>query len=303
MSASQSMSGSTSGSTSGERRVLLLLHPKRESALTTALEIARGLATSGIAVEHHLSSDGAGVPEITRYSGRPIKDFQLILVLGGDGTMLRSAEMSYGTSVPILGINIGHMGFLAEVERPSNAEVIQAIVDNDFVYEKRMSISYEIERHGDIVDSGWALNEIVIEKESSQMVELFVSVDQRPLSLWNCDGVLCATPTGSTAYAFSAGGPVVWPDVDALVLLPLAAHALFAKPMVLSPRSEISISVRSENATLSADGFRNRPLLMDDVIRITRDSHTFTLARMNNAPFTNRLVAKFQLPVAGWRGE
>ncbi len=217
--------------------------------------------------------------------------------------MLRSAEMSYGTSVPILGINIGHMGFLAEVERPSNAEVIQAIVDNDFVYEKRMSISYEIERHGDIVDSGWALNEIVIEKESSQMVELFVSVDQRPLSLWNCDGVLCATPTGSTAYAFSAGGPVVWPDVDALVLLPLAAHALFAKPMVLSPRSEISISVRSENATLSADGFRNRPLLMDDLIRITRDSHTFTLARMNNSPFTNRLVAKFQLPVAGWRGE
>lgn len=300
MSASQSISGTTSG---GERRVLLLLHPKRESALTTALEIARGLAASGIAVEHHLSSDGAGVPEITRYSGRPIKDFQLILVLGGDGTMLRSAEMSYGTSVPILGINIGHMGFLAEVERPSNAEVIQAIVDNDFVYEKRMSISYEIERHGDIVDSGWALNEIVIEKESSQMVELFVSVDQRPLSLWNCDGVLCATPTGSTAYAFSAGGPVVWPDVDALVLLPLAAHALFAKPMVLSPRSEISISVRSENATLSADGFRNRPLLMDDLIRITRDSHTFTLARMNNSPFTNRLVAKFQLPVAGWRGE
>lgn len=286
-----------------QRRVLILLHPKRESALTTALEIGRGLAAAGIAVEHHLSSDGPGVPEITRYAGRSIKDFELILVLGGDGTMLRSAELSYGSKIPILGINIGHMGFLAEVERPTNSEVIRAIVTRDFVYEERMSISFEITRHGEVIDSGWALNEIVIEKESSQMVELFVSVDDRPLSLWNCDGVLCATPTGSTAYAFSAGGPVVWPDVDALVLLPLAAHALFAKPMVLSPKSEISISVRSENATLSADGFRNKPLIENDIIKITRDSHSFTLARMTSAPFTNRLVAKFQLPVSGWRGE
>ena len=286
-----------------QRRVLILLHPKRESALTTALEIGRGLAAAGIAVEHHLSSDGAGVPEIARYSGRSITDFELILVLGGDGTMLRSAELSYGSKVPILGINIGHMGFLAEVERPSNSDVVRAIIERHFAYEERMSLRFEIERHGEVIDSGWALNEIVIEKESSQMVELFVSVDDRPLSLWNCDGVLCATPTGSTAYAFSAGGPVVWPDVDALVLLPLAAHALFAKPMVLSPRSEISVSVRSENATLSADGFRNKPLIENDIIRITRDSHTFTLARMNNAPFTNRLVAKFQLPVSGWRGQ
>lgn len=286
-----------------QRRVLILLHPKRESALTAALEIGRGLAAAGIAVEQHLSSDGAGVPEITRYAGRSITDFELILVLGGDGTMLRSAELSYGSKVPILGINVGHMGFLAEVERPSNADVIRAIIERHFSYEERMSISFEIQRHGEVIDSGWALNEIVIEKESSQMVELFVSVDDRPLSLWNCDGVLCATPTGSTAYAFSAGGPVVWPDVDALVLLPLAAHALFAKPMVLSPRSEISVSVRSENATLSADGFRNKPLIENDTVKITRDSQSIILARMTSAPFTNRLVAKFQLPVAGWRGE
>jgi NAD+ kinase len=294
---------SASSSDVRERRVLLLLHPKRESALVAALEIARGLAAAGISVEHHLSSDGTGVPEITRYSGRPIVDFELIIVLGGDGTMLRSAEISYGMKIPILGINVGHMGFLAEVERPTNKEIIDAVINKQFFYEERMSVSFEIERHGEIIESGWALNEIVIEKESSQMVELFVSVDQRPLSLWNCDGVLCATPTGSTAYAFSAGGPVIWPDVDALLLLPLAAHALFARPMVLSPRSEIAISVRSESATLSADGFRNKPLCEGDLIRITRDSYPFTLARMTSAPFTNRLVAKFQLPVSGWRGE
>ena len=286
-----------------ERCVLILLHPKRESARTTALEIARELSAAGIAVEHHLSSDGVGAPEITRYAGRSITDFELILVIGGDGTMLRSAELSYGSKIPILGVNIGHMGFLAEVERPSSDEVVRAIVAKDFVYEERMSITYQIERHGEVIGSGWALNEIVIEKESSQMVELFVSVDDRPLSLWNCDGVLCATPTGSTAYAFSAGGPVVWPDVDALVLLPMAAHALFARPMVLSPKSQISVSVRSESATLSADGFRNKPLIENDIIKITRDTQSFLLARMNSAPFTNRLVAKFQLPVSGWRGE
>jgi NAD+ kinase len=297
------ITASSSSEPSEQRRVLLLLHPKRGDAREAALEIARGLASSGIAVEHHLSSEGSGIPEITRYSGRPVNDFEVIVVLGGDGTMLRSAEISYGFSIPILGINVGHMGFLAEVERPTNSQIIEAVLSRQFVYEERMSISFEIERQGSIFESGWALNEIVIEKESSQMVELFVSIDQRPLSLWNCDGVLCATPTGSTAYAFSAGGPVVWPDVDALVLLPLAAHALFARPMVLSPRSEIAISIRSENATLSADGFRHKSLLQGDLIRITRDPHLFTFARMSNAPFSNRLVAKFQLPVVGWRGE
>lgn len=285
------------------RRVLLLLHPKRESALTVALDLARGLSAAGISVEHHLSTEGRGVPEIARYSGRPIREFELIVVLGGDGTMLRSAELAHGSNTPILGINIGHLGFLAEVERPTTNQLVGAIVERSFVKEERMSISYEVERHGEIIDSGWALNEIVIEKEFSQMVELFVSVDGRPLSLWNCDGVLCATPTGSTAYAFSAGGPVVWPDVDALVLLPLAAHALFARPMVLSPRSEIAISVRSEHATLSADGFRNKPLIAGDLVHITRDSRSFIFARMNDAPFTNRLVAKFRLPIEGWRGE
>ena len=286
-----------------QRRVLILLHPKRESALTTALEIGRGLAAAGIAVEHHLSSDGPGVPEITRYAGRSIKDFELILVLGGDGTMLRSAELSYGSKIPILGINIGHMGFLAEVERPTNSEVIRAIVARDFVYEERMSISFEITRHGEVIDSGWALNEIVIEKESSQMVELFVSVDDRPLSLWNCDGVLCATPTGSTAYAFSAGGPVVWPDVEALVLLPLAAHALFSDPMVVSPDSEIAIDVESEIGVLSADGLRKVQLEEGDRVTLTSDKSLIHLAHIDSVPFTDRLVAKFKLPVDGWRGE
>ena len=153
------------------------------------------------------------------------------------------------------------------------------------------------------VARGWALNEIAVERNTEQMIELFVQIDHRPLSRWGCDGVICATPTGSTAYAFSAGGPVVWPDVEALVLLPLAAHALFSDPMVVSPKSEIAIDVESEIGVLSADGLRKFQLKEGDRIILTSEKNFIHLAHIESAPFTDRLVAKFKLPIDGWRGE
>jgi NAD+ kinase len=135
------------------------------------------------------------------------------------------------------------------------------------------------------------------------MVELFVQIDGRPLSRWGCDGVIAATPTGSTAYAFSAGGPVVWPEVNALILLPLAAHALFSRPMVISPDSTIAIDIESDSATLSSDGMRTFQLLKGDRITISKDAHSIELVHMAEAGFTDRLVAKFKLPIEGWRGE
>ena len=158
-------------------------------------------------------------------------------------------------------------------------------------------------RAGKIFSQGWALNEVAIERSSTQMLELFVQIDGRPLSKWGCDGVICATPTGSTAYAFSAGGPVVWPEVSALVLLPLAAHALFSRPMVVSPESEIVIDVSSKSAQISSDGLRQTDLIAGDQIIITRDNDSIQLAYLNEGKFTDRLVAKFKLPIEGWRGE
>ena len=166
-----------------------------------------------------------------------------------------------------------------------------------------MVLGYSVLRGGEEISQGWALNEITVERDSTTMVELFVEIDKRPLSHWGCDGLICSTPTGSTAYAFSAGGPVLWPEIDALVLLPISAHALFSRPMVVSTKSEIVVTVESSVALLSADALRKSPLLLGDRVVITKHPHTIKLAHVNPTLFTDRLVAKFKLPVEGWRGE
>jgi len=278
------------------KTVLLVTHPTRPEAISTANELARLLAGKQINVFANIKTDGANNFNAT-------DQIDLAVVLGGDGTMLRAAEIFRGKQVPILGINLGHVGFLAEIERPSLGEIVDAIASGTFSVEERMSLNYQLLRDGKVIQTGWALNEVVVERNDHQMIDLFVQIDHRPLSRWWCDAVICATPTGSTAYAYSAGGPVVWPEVDALVLLPLAAHALFSKPMVVSPKSEIAIDLESDSADLNADGIRRTKLQKNDRIVLTSDKEDILLAHIKPATFTDRIVAKFKLPVEGWRGE
>jgi NAD+ kinase len=287
-----------------EREILLVLHPNRPEAKNVADEIVASLSKEGIHFLSTVDSGIAGVEFISRDAlSKKLSHIELSLVLGGDGTILRGAELIHGTNIPILGINLGHVGFLAQIGKPSTTSIIDAIRTKRYTTEKRMTLAYQVQREGKIVAHGWALNEVTIERNTEAMIELFVQVDHRPLSRWGCDGVICATPTGSTAYAFSAGGPVVWPEVEALVLLPLAAHALFSDPMVISPDSEIAIDVESDVGALSADGLRKFSLLEKDRIILTSDKSFINLAHLEEAPFTDRLVAKFKLPVDGWRGE
>ena len=276
--------------------VLLVTHPVRPEAIRTANELTQLLLAKQIKVFSTIQTNGAAL-----YSEKDQVD--IAVVLGGDGTMLRAAELCRGKSTPILGINLGHVGFLAEIERPSLVEVVEAIASGSFYVEERMSLNYQLLRGGKSISSGWALNEVLVERNDHQMIDLFVQIDHRPLSRWWCDSVICATPTGSTAYAYSAGGPVVWPEVDALVLLPLAAHALFSRPMVVSPRSEIVLDLESESADLNADGIRRTKLQKSDRIILTSAKEDVLLAHIKSATFTDRLVAKFKLPVEGWRGE
>jgi len=278
------------------KSVLLVTHPHRVEAATAAKELNTLLTAKGIKVFSTLTT--LDIPE---YKQNEIVD--LAVVLGGDGTMLRAAQLFRGKNVPILGINLGHVGFLAEIERPALSEIAQAISDNSFTVEERMSLNYQLIRDGKQIESGWALNEVLVERNDHQMIDLFVQIDHRPLSRWWCDSVICATPTGSTAYAFSAGGPVVWPEVDAVVLLPLAAHALFSRPMVVSPKSEIVLDLGSDSADLNSDGIRRTKLQKNDRIILTSDKEDVLLAHIKAATFTDRLVAKFKLPVEGWRGE
>ncbi|MFM8405074.1 MAG: NAD kinase [Actinomycetota bacterium] len=286
------------------RKVLLVLHPHRPEALRVAEELVLSLSKDGIEFLSTASMKVNGVTSISLDElSKHLPSIELTLVLGGDGTILRGAEQVHGTNIPVLGINLGHVGFLAQIGRPSTASIIQAIREKKYTTEKRMTLAYQVQRNGAVVARGWALNEVTVERSTEAMIELFVQVDHRPLSRWGCDGVICATPTGSTAYAFSAGGPVVWPEVEALVLLPLAAHALFSDPMVISPESEIVIDVESDVGALSADGLRKFALVEKDRVVLSSDKSFIHLAHIEATPFADRLVAKFKLPVDGWRGE
>jgi NAD+ kinase len=282
------------------RSAALVISPSRTEAIAAAKELAPLLYSAGFSL--YTISD-VSIEGIKKVSSADLPDIELAVVLGGDGTILRAAEITLKRNVPLLGINMGHVGFMAEVNRPTIAAIAQSIISKSYVSEDRMLLRFAVERDGKEIGNGWALNEVTVERDGTTMVELFVEIDNRPLSHWGCDGLICSTPTGSTAYAFSAGGPVLWPEVDALVLLPISAHALFSRPMVVSPTSEIVVTIESTDALLSADALRKIPLHKGDRVLITRDSQTIKLSHVSKTLFTDRLVAKFKLPVEGWRGE
>ncbi|MEO0011292.1 MAG: hypothetical protein RIQ39_881 [Actinomycetota bacterium] len=282
------------------RRAVIFINPSRPEAVIAAHELALLLTAHNFEL---VSPTEVAVENISQVAIDAIGEVEVAVVLGGDGTILRGAEVTLDRNIPLLGINLGHVGFLAEVEKPEIAAIAQSIIEKSYVYENRMVLGYSVERDNKEISRGWALNEITVERDSTTMVELFVEIDRRPLSHWGCDGLICSTPTGSTAYAFSAGGPVLWPEIDALLLLPISAHALFSRPMVVSTKSEIVVTVESQKALLSADALRKLPLIVGDRVIITRNPHVIKLAHVNPTLFTDRLVAKFKLPVEGWRGE
>jgi NAD+ kinase len=237
---------------------------------------------------------------------------EFVIVLGGDGSLLRAAEFSRPAQVPLIGVNLGHVGFLAEAEPDGLADTVDHLVAGEYAVQERMTIDVTVRTNGDVLASTWALNEATVEKAARErMIEVITEVDGRPLSRWGCDGVVCSTPTGSTAYGFSAGGPVVWPEVEALLMVPISAHALFAPPMVVSPRSvlaiELIVASETSGAVLWCDGRRKVDLPAGARIEVRRGALPVLLAQVQ-APgarvgnFTDRLVAKFGLPVAGWRG-
>ena len=281
------------------RNLLIVCNPSRVDAVVAAVELQQNLAsTFGI----YTISD-VDIPGIIKSTLEDLPQLEVAVVLGGDGTMLRAAEVAQERDIPLLGVNLGHVGFLSEVERSKISEVIEALVNKTYVIDPRITLGYEVERAGSVVANGWALNEVTVEREKATMVELFLEIDSRPISRWGCDGLICSTPTGSTAYAFSAGGPILWPEVDALVVLPISAHALFSRPLVISPTSKIAVVIESSEAFLSADALRKFALQKGDKVVVTRNPRIIKLAHLKNTLFSDRLVAKFKLPVEGWRGE
>ena len=296
----------------GQRTVLVTAHTGREAALRSARFVAERLMAAGIAVRTlagEFSSPGA---EEVPVGAGAAEGAEFVIVLGGDGTLLRAAEFSRPAQVPLIGVNLGHVGFLAEAEPDGLADTVDHLVAGEYAVQERMTIDVTVRANREVLASAWALNEATVEKAARErMIEVITEVDGRPLSRWGCDGVVCSTPTGSTAYAFSAGGPVVWPEVEALLLVPISAHALFAPPMVVSPRSvlaiELIVASETPGAVLWCDGRRKVDLPAGARVEVRRGALPVLLARVQapgarDGNFTDRLVEKFGLPVAGWRG-
>jgi NAD+ kinase len=294
----------------GRRTVLVMAHTGREDALRSARLVVARLAAADIAVRTLAGEFSCPGAEEVPASPVAAEGAELVIVLGGDGSLLRAAELSRPAGVPLIGVNLGHVGFLAEAEADGLADTVDRLVARQYAVEDRMTIDVTVRSNGSVVALTWALNEATVEKAARErMIEVILEVDGRPLSRWGCDGVVCSTPTGSTAYAFSAGGPVVWPEVEALLMVPISAHALFAPPMVVSPKSVLAVELMVGNETSGAvlwcDGRRKVDLPPGARVEVRRGALPVLLARLQGAGpsrFTDRLVVKFGLPVAGWRG-
>ena len=301
------------------RTVLLVVHPGRDEANETARKVGKALGDNGIrlrllsreAVDRgHLHLDPADLHatgaeiEVVDGDQHAADGCELVLVLGGDGTFLRAAELARNAEIPVLGINLGRIGFLAEAEAEAIDEILEHVVARDYVIENRMTLDVVVTAGDRVLSRGWALNEASLEKGPHQgVLGVMVSIDGRPVSAFGCDGVLVSSPTGSTAYAFSAGGPVVWPDLEAIIVVPNNAHALFARPMVTNPNAVITVDVDSDNpdAVVVCDGRRESAVPAGARLQVTKCRAPLKWVRLDSAPFTDRLVRKFQLPVNSWR--
>ncbi|WP_336208986.1 NAD kinase [Nonomuraea sp. LPB2021202275-12-8] len=293
------------------RTVLVTAHTGRGAAIESARLVIDRLVEAGLSVRVlDVEADDIGClgADVVVNEPSAAKDVEVMIVLGGDGSLLRSAELARPTGTPLLGVNLGHVGFLAEAEVADLAAAVDSVVAGRYDVEERMTIDVLARQNGQVIADTWALNEITVEKQE-RMLEVVAEIDGRPLSRWGCDGVICATPTGSTAYAFSAGGPVVWPEVEAMLMVPISAHALFARPLVVSPRSTLAVEILPDTpgGVLWCDGRRRFDLPSGARVEVRRGTEPVRLARLHGvestgAPFTDRLVAKFELPVQGWRG-
>lgn len=304
-----------------ERVILLVVHTGRDEATETARRVQKVLSDNGIGLRvlaaesvdrGHANLDLAnlgsvgGEIEVVDADEHAAEGCELVLVLGGDGTFLRAAELARNAEIPVLGVNLGRIGFLAEAEAEAIDSVLEHVVARDYRVEQRMTLDVVVRVDGEVINQGWALNEVSLEKGSRLgVLGVVVEIDGRPVSAFGCDGLLVSTPTGSTAYAFSAGGPVVWPALEAILVVPNNAHALFARPMVTNPNSKIAIEIEadSHDALIFCDGRREMRVPAGGRLEVTKCSTPLMWVRLDSAPFTDRLVRKFRLPVTGWRGQ
>jgi len=283
------------------RRVLLVTHTGRELAVEVAREAHRLLTGAGMQVRLLGVEDEAlklDPVEVVDDPEKAANDVELIMVLGGDGSILRGAELARPHGTPVLGVNLGHVGFLAEAEVDDLERIVQVVVNRSYAVEERMTLAVDVRLDDNLIFETWALNEASVEKAAREkMLEVLVEVDDRPLSRYGCDGVVVATPTGSTAYSFSAGGPIASPDLRCIVLTPISPHMLFDRSLVLAATEELDFVVTGSREVIATmDGRRVAQLAVGDRVTCRAADEPLRLAQLRPRDFHQILKAKFALP-------
>lgn len=305
------------------RRFLLYVHTGRRAALQAMLSVLEELRlrnVRAVVVEDQVNEilalpEDVAPPKLLTFLTNGAVDVidavaagdlvELGIVLGGDGTILRALEAVRAADVPVHGVNLGHVGFLAESEVEDLSITVSRLLDRDYEVEQRSTLEITVlDAEDEVLAQHWALNEASLEKaDRKKMINVAIEIDGRPVSSFGADGVLLSTPTGSTAYAFSAGGPVIWPEVDAMMLIPLAAHALFARPLVLGRSSEAAVEMTLDNrddAILILDGRRGADITAGMRVEARLSPQSVRLARL--APTPSRIAWSRSSSCRSWAG-
>ncbi|MDQ3963960.1 MAG: NAD(+)/NADH kinase [Actinomycetota bacterium] len=262
----------------GVSAAVLVVHEGKPAAVELAARLTSFLGERGVAIDGERA--------------------EIVISLGGDGTMLRAAQLAHSLDAPLLGVNLGLLGYLSEVDPDSARHALERVLAGDFEIEERMMLACEVSGGEDSHYVG--LNEVLVDRSGRhRLVRLAVRIGGEELAAFNADGLIVATPTGSTAYALSAGGPIVSPRANCLILVPVSAHMIFSRPFVLAPDETVEITVggSEQGASVSLDGALGRDLAPDTVVTVHRDDKALKLVRLGGPGFVERLRRKLDLPV------
>lgn len=275
------------------KRVAFVVHSGRPEAVAVATSLSRSLQEKKVTTRR-LTTEPIEATEVADPEGFA-EGVDLIVSVGGDGTFLRSAQIANEWDCPVVGVMVGRLGFLTEIEPEDALRAVEEVLAGGARIEKRMALVAESD---DWPQVQWALNEVIIEKGSRhRLIKLAVMVDGTKVCTFSADGVIVSTSTGSTAYSFSARGPIVSPRIDCLVVTPIAAHMVFDRSLVVAPSEGVSLEVVGEEpGLLSADGHESHELAVGSVVRISPSPRPTLMVRSDGKSFFAIVREKFGLP-------
>ncbi|MGI6685082.1 MAG: NAD(+)/NADH kinase [Bacillota bacterium] len=288
------------------KAVGLVINLKKKNVLEIAEKISKWFSQHQIAVYEYKNSFTVINSDNSIEAIKKFENLDLILVLGGDGTLLNAARLAAPHQIPILGINMGYLGFLTEVDLENLLFSLERLVSGEYRLEKRMMLHCELKRKRNVIDQFLALNDIVVAKGPfSRMILFDTYVNEQYIDTFSADGIIVSTPTGSTAYSLSAGGPIVFPEMELMLITPICPHTLYSRPMVIEPNNNIRIVLKSESeeVMLTVDGQHGYKLVQHDEIIINKSSLQTRLVRLNSKTFTDILRNKLRESGGDNRGE